>query len=352
MSEIFNPADVYDTAVNDGCEKEHEKETQIYVDKRRKSMEDGSKMIISPSRSSFQLDMGGGVNTFVGKCQRQAYLESKEATITNKGNTAGLRRMKYGKIYEEQEHEYEQSGGILIDSNMRMEKKISDKISISGELDTLANLDGHKWIVEIKSYDGYYAKKQIQGNKSRAGMPKYDHIAQNMHYLAMIKEHPEHSDTEGVLFHYRTRADLVPTYHTLELDEVKDPEGKIIDAYPIINGTPYKFVSLRDLLTRGISLANHIMEDKLPPRDPEYQYSDEKIKYLLGIDEIAKSKYKEWQEGKSNIGDWQCSRLYCPYFKLCRGVTPDNEATAPSDEDIMKTMNAGVTEVSSNLDAW
>jgi hypothetical protein len=228
--------------------------------------------------------------------------------------------------------------------------EVSETVMISGELDTLANLAGHKFIVELKSYDGYYAKKQVQGNKSREGMPKPDHVAQNMFYLSMLEEDKKHSDAEGVLFHYRTRADLYPTYHVMTLDKIQDSSGNTIDSYPVINGKRREFISMRGLLVNGLELANYIESNQLPPRKPEYQYSEEKIRYLLAMDEIAKSKYKDWQEGKCNVGDWQCNPKYCKFFNLCRGQTPWDKNTLPSDDQIMTEMHKTVLDNSNDID--
>ncbi len=338
MSEIFDPAKIYLNSINRGCELDSEEQEEVYKNKRKESLQENSVVVISPSRSSFFRDTGAGFSLLEGKCQRQAFLDYKLATVTNKSDHISYRRMRYGQIYEAQEHVYEKKAGILIESNYRMEKKISDKVSISGELDSIVNLEGRKFIVEHKSYDGYYAEKQIKGSSTTNGMPKYDHIAQNMFYLAMLKEDPKHQDVEATLFHYRTRGSLEPTIHVLQLAETRNSEGKIVDAYPIINGTEYHFVSLKELITRGIILANHILNNTLPPREPDYEYSEDKIRYLLSISEISKTKFQEWEKGKTKLGSWQCSRIYCSYFDRCMGHTPNNKASWPCDEDILKDM--------------
>ena len=343
MSE-FNPAKVYEQALQKGCKSQFDEETVNYEKRRKDTMDKSNKLIISPSRSSFFVDLGSNVNKFIGKCHRASFMDHKHATKTNPTDTTSMRRMKYGQMHESQEHIYEEKGGILIDKNVRMNKDINDKVRISGELDTLANLDGHKWIVEIKSYDGYYAEKMIQGNKSKLGMPKFDHVAQNMYYLTMLKDHPEHADTEGVIFHYRTRGSLFPTYHVLQLDEVYDNNGKLVDALPIINGIKYDFVSMKKLLMRDIELANYILANKLPPRDPTYQYDDDTIKYMLAIGEITKSGYTKWQNGQQRLGDWQCNNRYCNYFNICRGKNCEN----PSDDKVMENMKNEVIDTNND----
>jgi len=340
----FRPADIYEKALRVGCKATFEEGKKEYEKKRQDMKKKDNKLIISPSRSSFFVNMGNNVKKFIGKCHRQSFLEAKMATVTNPINETSMRRMQYGKMHEKQEHGYEEKGGILIAKNMRMEMNINEKLKVSGELDTLANLDSHKYIVEIKSYDGYYTERHIQGNKSRRGMPKYDHIAQNMYYIAMIKDIKEHADTEGVLFHYRTRGTLYPTYHTMHIEEVKDEKGNLVNAIPIINGVRIDIINMRTLLNRNIELANYIFANKLPPRDPQKCYSDEDIKYLLRIGEVSKSRYKKWQNGEIDIGDWQCSSRYCPYYNLCRGTGKD----LPSNEEIMNKIHTDVN--ATNID--
>lgn len=339
QKEIFDPKTAYLNAVNRGCEIDFEEKVEEYKEKRRKSLEKDSVVIISPSRSSFFRDVGGETFILEGKCQRQAFFDYKLATETNKSDHISYRRMRYGQIYEEQEHVYETRAGILLESNYRMEKKVSDKVSISGELDSLVNLDGKKYIVEHKSYDGYYAERAIKGNTTIVGMPKFDHIAQNMFYLAMLKEDPKHKDVVATLFHYRTRGSLEATIHLLELAEVRDKEGNLVDARPIINGVEYNFITLKQLITRGIKLANHIMNNTLPDREPEYEYDEDKIRYLFSINEVSKTQFQKWEKGQARIGSWQCNRIYCSYFDRCMGATPGSVDSRPSDEHILKTMH-------------
>lgn len=345
MTEKFDPRVVYDDAVDAGCRIINKEAMAEYNLKREENLKNSSiKYIISPSRASFFRDLGGDMKAFCGKCQRQSFLDEYGATVTNMPSAVSLRRMKYGQIYETQEHLYEEAGGILIAKNLRLLKQVSDDTAISGELDTLANLNGHKYIVEIKSYDGYFAVNHIQGTKTTPGMPKYEHIAQNMFYLAMLREQPEHKDTEGTIFHYRTRGDLVATYHVMDLETVTDSSGKVVDAYPIINGCTHRIISLRDLITRGIYLANYIKNGTLPPREPDYRYTDDKIKYLVELGDISKNMYTKWQQGKQQLGDWQCSKSYCPYFNLCMGRSPDNPDTWPSDKQVLEGAKSPVLD--------
>lgn len=340
----------YLNAIDHGARQDYEDQSEIYKIKREESIANSHAtaydVIISPSRASYFRELTDTISLFTGECTRHAFFAKHNFPVTNHPPANNIRKMRYGQIFEAQEHIYEKKGGILLHKNYRMQKKVSENIIISGEADTVAEIEGIKFIAEIKSYDGYYAIKHIKGTAKVAGMPKYDHVAQNMFYLAMIRDYiPEIKYT---VFHYRVRSDMSPTVHLLSLEEEYDKQGNVIDAYPIINGYRYAFVSLRTLISRSITLAECIRNKKLPPRDPDFSYSEEKIRYLLETGNISKTAYKEWQDGKHPLGDWNCSRYYCRYFDLCMGQTPSIKESLPSNNDIMNRLE--VYEIDKNTD--
>lgn len=305
--------------------------------KRREENEKFSsyKVIIAPHSASFKADRGNGFFTFHGKCPRAVFLDEIEAVGDETEDGISLRRMEFGRMSEEREHAYESKSGILTYSNIRVSKEVTKDILLSCEIDSIVNILSKKVIIEHKTYDGYYAKKTIQGNKSTVPMPKMEHLAQVMLYLAIAPNID--SEIKEAIIHYRTRAELYPTYHFIELNEIKNNEGDIIDALPIINGVEHNLVSVRTLMTNAVSLANHIMQKKIPPRGPEYCYSEDKIRYLLEMGDISKKQYKEWQDSGARVGDWNCNKKYCPYYSACIGSNP--EIRLPTDEEVMKSIN-------------
>jgi hypothetical protein len=340
-------ADAYLTKVDQGAKACNQEDSIEFRRKRAELIKyyEKYKVVLAPHSASFYVDVGGGFKEFYGECQRKAFLDYHKSNIIYDETGIAIRRMTFGKLAEEQEHKYEEKAGILVASNFRMSKEITPEVILSCEVDSVVKLETETVLIEHKSYDGYQAKKEVQGSKDTPGMPKYEHIAQGMFYLAITPDH--YSDVSKLLYHYRTRAELYPTIHVMELDLIKNDKGVIIDGYPIINGTKYTFTSLRQLLLRGVELTNFIIKKKLPPREPEYCYSEEKIRHLFSLGSISKTKFADWQKGE-RIGDWQCDAKYCPFFRACRGDRPGmNE---PNDDEVLSNVNTKTVLKSDDLD--
>jgi hypothetical protein len=341
-------AEEYLNKADEGAKKIHNEDSIAFRKKRADLIQsyEKYKVVLAPHSASFFVDIGNGFTKFYGECQRKAFLEYHKSGFDTEESGIAIRRMCFGKLAEEQEHVYEEKAGILKASNFRMSKEITPDVILSCEVDSVVTVGSETCIIEHKSYDGYQAMKDIQGSKDNPGLPKYEHIAQGMFYLAITPDH--YTDIKRLLYHYRTRSTLYPTIHVMELDVILDDNKKIVDAYPIINGTKYTFVSLRQLLLRGVTLANYIMKKKLPPREPDYCYSEEKVRHNFSIGEISKSKFAEWQKGE-RIGDWQCDPRYCPVFKACRGDKPGmNE---PTDDEVIANVNTVKVLKSDDLDS-
>lgn len=345
---MFNPAKDYENSVIQGIYNSSILQKEAYNARRNNTIESEKQysVILSPSKSSFFLDIGNGYKQLQGNCIRKSYFENKIPLFTVTDSADSIRKMEAGQVLEEKEHEYEKLGGILITSNYRMNMEVDENVVVSGEVDSIVKLSDEKYYVaEIKTYDGYTAKKNIRGNTKQIGMPKYDHIAQNMLYLSMIMDNEklkeEHGvdSIEGTIFNYIARSDLLMTTHNLKLDIEYDNAGKLVNAYPIINNQRYTFVSMRELITRSLLLSNYIIKDIIPPREPDLEYDDDKVEYMREVDLIPKTNYSDWQKGNMHLGDWQCREKYCPYHKLCYGNTPYLKESWPKDDEIQRTIN-------------
>lgn len=352
---MFDPGKDYAQQIDKGAVKDFEDQSDDYQAKRDESIAGKKeyKVIISPSRASFFLDLGSNVKILQGECHRHAFLNKKGFPITNRPDPKSIRKMRFGREFERVEHIYEEKAGIMEKHNFRMNKEITPNVLLSCEVDSIVRLSDNKlYIIEDKSYDGYYAIRHVCGNKSRRGMPKYDHIAQSMYYLAIATDFLDKNEfSETTIFHYRIRSNMDPKFHILQLDKVLDVEGNVIDAYPLINGTKYEIVSLKELFSRSIILSDFIINNKLPPRDATHSYSEDQIRYMLSIDEVAKSAYKAWQEEGKTIGDWQCSPYYCRYFHICMGDRPKEIDTLPSDDEVMSKLGQHTIDTSTDIDS-
>lgn len=197
--------------------------------------------------------------------------------------------------------------GIWVDNNVKF---VDKEHNISGEIDALLvePPDGTIYGVEVKSFYGYFAEKEIFGNKSTLGKPKISQLLQTLIYL----------------YHFRDR---IPYFRMVYFgrDSVKrrtfkielEQEGETF--YPKIDGVVWRSFSVNDIYARYEKLQEHVDNKIIPPNDYELMYSDAKIEDFYKKGKIAKTKYEKWKNGKLGpnevIGDWQCS--YCRYKNEC-----------------------------------
>ena len=217
-----NIGNEYSALIDKGAAMAFEAGQDDYKTRREESISTDKKypVIMSPSRASFFLDYGDGLTVFQGECHRNAFLSMMKFPATNLPSIPSIRKMRFGQLFVAEEHRYEEKAGILVKKNYRMNKEITPNLLLSAEVDSIVKLGGKHYIAEIKSFDGYWAKRHVEGNKSRVGMPKYDHVAQNMLYLAIIVD--TFPEVDSTIFHYRTRSEMFGTFHILELDKVTE----------------------------------------------------------------------------------------------------------------------------------
>lgn len=196
--------------------------------------------------------------------------------------------------------------GIWVDNNVKF---VDLANNISGELDAiLIEPSGQLYGVEVKSFYGYFAEKEIFGNKSQKGKPKMSQLLQTLIYL-------NHFEDRLPYFRmvYFARDSVKRRTFKIELEH----EGDI--SYPKVEGEVLRQFSVNDILQRYRVLREHLDNAQIPPNDFELMYSDAKIEDFRKKDKVAKTKYDKWKKGKlaahEKIGDWQCS--YCRYKNVC-----------------------------------
>jgi hypothetical protein len=130
-----------------------------------------------PSEASVQYYDEHGDLTTAGNCMRASYFRV----------TGGFERIgtsaytewifKMGNAVEALLIEQAKEAGIWVDNNVKF---YDEKYNISGEIDCLIAEPPNAVIVpyEIKSAYGYYAERDIFGNKSRKGSPKLNQMIQ------------------------------------------------------------------------------------------------------------------------------------------------------------------------------
>lgn len=186
--------------------------------------------------------------------------------------------------------------------------------------------------LELKTVYGYYAAKEVLGNKKEKGYPKLSHLLQTFLYLVLFS--PERQALPRIIERGENGEDVVSDTISPYVfsagrmlyffrDSMKRVsfliEAKRVgnNIYPVINGELIKTFSFRDIIERYMLLKQFINGDTPPPRDFERQYSKEKIRDYRAKGKISDSKVKEWERGKSMLGDPLCSDTYCPYYKTC-----------------------------------
>lgn len=197
--------------------------------------------------------------------------------------------------------------GIWVDNNIKF---LDEENGISGELDAILiePPDGQLYGVEVKSFYGYYAEKELLGTKRQQGFPKMGQLLQTLIYL-------NHFEDRLPYFRmvYFARDSVKRRTFKVELHH----EGGI--KYPKVEGEILRQFSVNDILDRYRSLRQHLDNKTIPPCDFELQFPDAKIEDFFAKGKVAKTKYDKWKKGKlgihERIGDWQCS--YCRFRDVC-----------------------------------
>jgi len=328
-------------AIEGGAVKFDKEETDNHHSRRDSEGYTPGIVRTSPSSIGINVTLPGGHSRLVGRCARAHWFRHNGAVVTDPPTISSLRRMHYGKVIEQQEHKYADAAGLTIEHNMRMKiPLIGNNISIilAGEVDSILRdpITTEKFIYECKSFYGYESRKTLFGTNyvrkpNTKGRPKLEHLLQVVQYLAMLSE-LNINDISYVYLFYVDRTDCHDASHIVELSEDKDN-----NAIPIVNNEPFLELNLKAILTRHMRLCSFMKDNKIPPRDSNYIWNDEKIRDLHESNQISSKAFREWQTHGKPIGDYQCR--YCNYQHLCLGRFPNNKATWPTDDIIIRNMN-------------
>jgi hypothetical protein len=175
--------------------------------------------------------------------------------------------------------------------------------------------------VEVKSFYGYHANKQILGHSSGRGKnkrwipgkPKDEHLMQAALYV-------DHSagKLKGFKLFYVSRDDT----EMKEFNITVDPTTKEI----FIDGYKETRFTVNDIYDRYATLNTFANNEIKPQREFELEPSDERVQVLHARGEISATAYKDHISGKKKYQDWHCS--YCDYKDHCWTVDTGNETVA------------------------
>lgn len=267
-----------------------------------------------------------------GGCRRAIWMRMKGLNIVRvEGKNARLRN-EVGKQVENTLVDNWREMGIFIDRSVRYKVDIHGT-DISGELDAILEEPGNgvRYIAECKSMYGYYASKEIFGNKTQKGKPKTTNLLQALTYCYYFKYlAPEHQRLSYVVLFYVERGDGEHGHFIVDIDR---QEEEMDDGTKRITHQPF-FISFTDgkvphrvnlpfliegMLENNESIRQSLQSDEPPERDYQLSYPPELIEELYKNKQIGKTKYDDWKKHPKSkdykIGDWQCD--YCGVLEFC-----------------------------------
>ncbi len=261
-----------------------------------------------PSEASVKVKNGEDKLEVIGSCQRSSYLRASKATKPAPYEARSIWIMTQGKIIENEFIARWKEMGIWVENNIKF---YWPQYNLSGEVDTILAepSTGDLFGVEVKTFYGYDAHKNILGNKSIAGFPKESHLMQTILYAYYWRESLKYFKLV-----YFARDDVKRREFNIGLVD----EGN--KTYPVVDGAVYRKWSVQDLLSRYKSLQAFIDNETLPPRDYELIWSQERVEKENQLGNISKTAYLQFQrdvkKGRTTaIGDWRCR--YCNFKSFC-----------------------------------
>ena len=128
-----------------------------------------SKGTFWPSEASAEYINEYGEQCIMGKCHRAVYYRHKGYEVTDPPSPKSQIIFELGRQIENAMVEIWKQMGIWENNSLKWENK---ERNISGEYDVILKVNGSPIGVELKSFYGYYANKQIAGHSSGRGANK------------------------------------------------------------------------------------------------------------------------------------------------------------------------------------
>lgn len=251
----------------------------------------------------------------LGKCKRAVWYRLKGIPQSNPPGANSQLLFLLGNVVEAEFTEIWKQMGIWENNSVRWEDR--DR-NLSGEYDIILREGEMLYGVEMKSFFGYYANKQILGHWSGRGAnkrfingrPKVEHLMQASIYVDQSRDR-----LEGFKLIYASRDNNELAEFNIT---IPDPVEKII----YINGIAESRFTLNDVY-EGYAKVNRLKELDTPPaRDYTYEPDDIRVKTLHERGEVSDSAYKKHVDGKQRVTDFHCS--YCSHKDYCLGAQGDS----------------------------
>ncbi len=289
-----------------------------------------------PSSVSIEYERNGETRR-VGTCLRQQYYYIAGVPKSNSGRIIDKLKAAFGNAIHDEIAEILKTSGIYIAAEKRIYRGLGEEDGlppISGRCDIVLQdpVSGLPVVVEVKSSNDsswYFLKNVLRGG-SKAGeeaRPKEDHVAQLLLY---IDYYGKYGVEKGILL-YVGRATGEMKQFIIRMTE----EGSAFVQSDDISEV-WEHVNIHSINKRWNQLLLHISQRSLPPRDYDFQYSNQRIVNMYDNGELNKTDTatvkRKLKAGKLDCellkkGDWQCS--WCDFRDICLGIEWDEEFNTP-----------------------
>lgn len=229
-----------------------------------------------------------------------------------------------GQLYEESVVELAKASGVFIEGQVPL---YIQSHNVSGKLDlVIINPEtGRKSLVELKSVFSYNADivmgKPTDRRRGDMGTPRDSNLMQVALYQWWLGERESFEDARLV---YGAR----DTGRYAEYNISVEGNDIFYQGTCPINAPKKKSeITIDSILDQYLYIQNHLDSYKIPLKDYDLQYSDEKIERLFRAGELTKietqrveKRLEQIAQGKKpnkqiEKGDWMCSR--CQYRNIC-----------------------------------
>lgn len=274
-----------------------------------------------PSAASVEYINEHKERTVAGKCLRRQYYEKREMPAESIETPEGLMKAKAGDVWSDWLSDKLKEAGCWAGTEVSFYNK---SLNLSGRIDAVIkdinsdNLVG----VEFKTVGTFVSQGVIKPTAKYPLAPKEEHVLQVMLYLWHYKDY----DIDKWVLFYMNRDSFEQREHIVRLG---NHDGEV---YPIIMnemGTlDWTHLTLNNIISRWHQLELALKENKLPDRDYEVQYSNQKIIQMYKRNQLNKTESSKVQRALTKFtnidnsetpiltkGDWQCR--FCPYAELC-----------------------------------
>ena len=250
----------------------------------------------------------------LGNCLRSSYYRLTGIEQTNPPNARFHYIFMLGNLVEAFLIDRWKEMGIWLDGNVPFTDMEHGYI-VSGKIDAfIRNWTQRTQIigVEVKSFYGYHATREIIGSTNQAGRPKMDQLLQTLYYAERYRSR----GVPGFKMAYLAR-DSVERREFNVVPTVTGVGGEVQRTRPAVDGTIYPNVSVEGIRSSYRLLDQAVREDTLPCRDFKKVYSNDEVEAKYAIGEISNSAYNKWIRNRQGnpLGDWQCR--YCWYENHC-----------------------------------